>query len=224
MSRISSHSTNTSHTVYPSPFPPAVCSPWTTLSPPRTSPVAGAYRRTRMVQQRTLHQNNRADLSDLSVPRQPTLAPQPEATTTEKCDALLQFCERARQLQDNFSGHHSSPRTDFTPYQTILGEIRSTSSESSESDPSKTPEAVALDLMTLTTAYLSSELTHEQSHYWLGVTSALTAATRTTMPALRERLINARSILFVDRSHAPTKVGDLDEESQARATQSQTSV
>jgi hypothetical protein len=149
---------------------------------------------------------------------------QPEGSITKKCDALLQVCERAVQLQDEFLRDTAAPRTDFELYKAVLREIRSTSSESSESDPSKTPEAVALDLMTLTTAYLSTELTHEQSHYWLGVTSALTAATRTTMPALRERLINARSILFVNRSHAPTKVGDLDEESQARATQSQTSV
>jgi len=164
-----------------------------------------------MVPQSPLHQNRTADLQSLVVPRQTELMLQPEGSITKKCDALLQVCERAVQLQDEFLRDTAAPRTDFELYKAVLREIRSTSSESSEPPSSKTPEAVALDLIILASAYLSTELSREQSHFWIGVTSALTAATRLTMPDLNERLISARSILVGGHSHTPTKARDLDE-------------
>jgi len=164
-----------------------------------------------MVPQSPLHQNRTADLQSLVVPRQTELMLQPEGSITKKCDALLQVCERSVQLQDEFLRDTAAPRTDFELYKAVLREIRSTSSESSEPPSSKTPEAVALDLIILASAYLSTELSREQSHFWIGVTSALTAATRLTMPDLNERLISARSILVGGHSHTPTKARDLDE-------------
>lgn len=171
-----------------------------------------------MVRQSPRHENNTTDLGDLLVP------PQPEASISEKCDALLTFCERALELQDELLRDSSARRTDFTPYQTNLREIRATPSEGSEADPTKTPEAVALNLMTLAAAYLSTDLTHEQSIYWIRVTSALTAATRTTMPDLCELLIDTRSKLAVDRVHTPVKTWGLDEYDDTIANHPQTSV
>ena len=164
-----------------------------------------------MVPQSPLRQNRTEDLQSLIPPRQPELELQPEGSITEKCAALLQVCERAVQLQDEFLRDTTAPRTDFELYKAVLREVLSTSSKSSESPSGKTPEAVALDLISLASAYLSTDLSREQSHYWIGVTSALTAATRLTMPELNERLISARSILVGGHSHTPTKARDLDE-------------
>jgi hypothetical protein len=176
-----------------------------------------------MVRQSPRHESNPKELGELLVPPQPESISLPEASVTEKCDALLDFCERALQLQDDLL-RNSSPRTDFTPYQTTLREIRATASEGSEADAAKTPEAVALNLMTLASAYLSTDLTHEQSIYWMRVTSALTAATRTTMPDLCELLIDTRSKLAVDRVHTPVKTWGLDEYDDTTIKHPQTSV
>lgn len=176
-----------------------------------------------MVRHTPRHENNTTDLGALFVPPQPESTPLPQASITEKCDALLDVCERALQLQEELL-HGSTPRTDFTPYQTNLREIRTTPCEGSEADPTKTPEAVALNLMTLASAYLSTDLTHEQCIYWIRVTSALTAATRTTMPDLCELLIDTRSKLAIDRVHAPVKTWGLDEYDDATINHPQTSV
>lgn len=163
-----------------------------------------------MVPQSPRHGSRIEDFKSLTPPRQAGLVSTAEFSVAEKCDALLSVCERAVMLQDQFLSDRSAPRTDFKPYQTILREIRSQSSDRSVLPEERTPEAVAIDLATLACAYLSTELSREQSHYWVGVASALTASTKRYMPELNERLINALSKLVVDRTHTPTKTTEFD--------------
>lgn len=151
-------------------------------------------------------------LRDLRLPPHHNHELKTEVPVSDKCDALLNVCERATKLQSELLIDSTAPRTNFTSYATVLHRIRSQSEGESLSFSSETPEGVAVDLFTLSSAYLSTQLTHDLFHYWVAVTSALTAATRATMPTLSDQFSDTLSALVVNRALTQRKGSELGDD------------
>jgi hypothetical protein len=113
-----------------------------------------------------------------------------EASLSEKCDALLVFCQRAMELKGTLRSPSAPPTSDFSAFRTTIQALKEGKL------PEETPEKIALDLAALSVTHLGSHLGDTDSVYWLGVSSALSAATRSTMPHISERVGSARSDLL----------------------------
>lgn len=133
-----------------------------------------------------LHQPSRTQEEGLALPPRP----QVEASLSEKCDALLAFCQRAQELQSILRSPSAPPTSDFSVFGTTIQALKDGKL------PGETPEKIALDLATLAVNHLGSHLGDSDSVYWLRVSSALAAATRSTMPDISERVGSARSDLL----------------------------
>jgi len=133
-----------------------------------------------------LHHQTIPDLREAALPGR-TLV---EASLSEKSDALLAFCDRANFLKQTLCLTKPPKGGDFGLHTERLTTI------SKQVGAGETPEGIALDLATLVTTYLNSNLNAEEAQYWLAVTSALIAATRETMPKFSNSLNETRSAIF----------------------------
>jgi hypothetical protein len=133
------------------------------------------------------HPSPRTATDTLVLPSRPDLS----VSHADTCDALLGFCERVTGLTKALLSDRTDQGLNVSLYTEILQDMRSDSAPSS-----RVPEELARDLATLVTTQLSSQVVPEHSQYWLAVTSALAAATRTVMPALSEELSESQSTIL----------------------------
>jgi hypothetical protein len=103
----------------------------------------------------------------------------------------LGFCERVTGLTKALLSDRTDQGLNVSLYTEILQEMKSDSAPLR-----RVPEELARDLATLVTTQLSSQIVTEHPQYWLAVTSALAAATRTVMPALSKELSESQSTIL----------------------------
>jgi cytidylate kinase len=107
----------------------------------------------------------------------------------EVCDALLAFCDRATSITKTIGGSLKSEPVDLTPYVNNLTRMRENRSSSSE----LSLKDLAQDLSALVTIKLGSHLSTPDAQYWIAITTAFSAATRTVLPALSELVADTQS-------------------------------
>lgn len=158
----------------------------------------------RMTADTTLTHALRTRPSELTLPQRPEVT----ATYTEKVQALLAFCERAIELQTTLRFQPSHQAPDFSTFISLLNDMKPRSEGDLATPPTaasmRSPEAVATELATLATAQLSSQLVGERLGYWLAVMSALSAATRTTMPNVSREVEEAQTTILKLRAESPS--------------------
>jgi len=144
----------------------------------------------------------------LSLPPRPEI----EVSHAEKCDALIAFCGRASELRRSLSPTSPCVGSDLSLYVTLVQKMRegdsyrtSGSAERLPTAAATTPDEVARDLATLVTTHLGGCNDPEDAQFWLAVTSALSAATRETMPTLSETLRTTQSTILGQNAKSPTR-------------------
>lgn len=133
------------------------------------------------------HPSPRAGRDTLVLPVRPEVS----VSHADKCDALVGFCERVGDLTKALLSEGPDQGLNVSLYTEILHEMRRDSAPLR-----RAPEELARDLATLATTQLSSQRLPEHSQYWLAVTSALAAATRTVMPELSKELSDSQSTIL----------------------------
>ena len=129
--------------------------------------------------------SKRVAAQQVSLPSRP-YTPAPH---TSVCDALLAFCERATNITQTLGGSLKSQPIDLTPYinhLTRMQEAPTSGSEISLKD-------LANDLSTFVTIRLGSHLSSPDAPYWIAITTAFAAATRTALPSLSELVTETQS-------------------------------
>ncbi len=129
----------------------------------------------------------RTGTDTLALPSRPEVS----VSHADTCDALLGFCQRVTDLTKALLSDRTDQGLNVSLYTEILQEMKSDCAPLR-----RVPEELARDLATLVTTQLSSQIVTEHPQYWLAVTSALAAATRTVMPALSKELSESQSTIL----------------------------